>query len=169
MPDTRTIHFIRHAKSSWDFPTLADIDRPLNKRGLKTAPAMAEHIINYCPLTHVYCSPAARAQATIELIAKALPQKCIEWKTDETLYTFSSATLISWCQQIDTALNEVIIVGHNPAITDAVNLLSGANIDNVPTCGYVKMSTSKEIDWHSIAKGDFEIDCFLTPKKVLQR
>lgn len=38
----KTLILLRHAKSSWDFPDLSDHDRPLNNRGKKDAPLMAE-------------------------------------------------------------------------------------------------------------------------------
>ena len=37
---TRTLILTRHAKSSWDAPVASDHDRPLNKRGRKSAPAI---------------------------------------------------------------------------------------------------------------------------------
>ena len=37
---------IRHAKSDWGNPGLDDFDRPLNERGKKDAPVMAQRLRN---------------------------------------------------------------------------------------------------------------------------
>lgn len=38
----KKLYLIRHAKSSWKDISLDDLDRPLNKRGQKDAPFMAQ-------------------------------------------------------------------------------------------------------------------------------
>ncbi|MEL6556492.1 MAG: histidine phosphatase family protein, partial [Cyanobacteria bacterium J06621_11] len=63
----KKLHFIRHAKSSWRNAYLADIDRPLNERGVRSCQVMAAQIVKAgCPLDNIFCSPAVRAQSTIE-------------------------------------------------------------------------------------------------------
>ena len=46
MPYMKYLLLIRHAKSSWDSPTLKDHDRPLNERGNKEAPMMAQRLLD---------------------------------------------------------------------------------------------------------------------------
>ena len=76
----KTLHLIRHAKSSWENPHLGDLERPLNSRGLRSCPLMAPHILaSGCSFKNVYSSPALRARKTIELIAHNLPQQNISW------------------------------------------------------------------------------------------
>lgn len=66
----KRLHLIRHAKSSWSSGSLADIDRPLNQRGLKSCVLMAPQIVKAgCSFEHVFCSPAVRAQSTLENLA----------------------------------------------------------------------------------------------------
>ena len=73
-------HIIRHAKSSWADSTLEDIERPLNKRGLKSCRIMARKIAKTgCLFNNVFCSPAVRAQSTIENISKHLKDLDIRW------------------------------------------------------------------------------------------
>ncbi|MEL7492728.1 MAG: histidine phosphatase family protein, partial [Cyanobacteria bacterium J06554_11] len=114
----KKLHLIRHAKSSWNNSYLADIDRPLNRRGVKACQIMAPQIAKAgCTFETVFCSPAVRAQATIEGIAQALSSQAITWQTDDRLYTFEARALFSWCQALDEVLSEVVVVGHNSAIT----------------------------------------------------
>src|SRR4051812_17083099 len=63
---------IRHAKSSWNDPSQNDIDRPLNKRGHKDAPEMAEHLLDKkIKIDAFLSSPAERAISTCIYFAKA--------------------------------------------------------------------------------------------------
>ena len=69
----KTLYLLRHAKSSWKDPGLADLDRPLNKRGRETAKTMAAYL-RRAKITPdvVLCSTAVRAKQTLEPIAKAI-------------------------------------------------------------------------------------------------
>lgn len=164
----KKIHIIRHAKSSWDHPSLADIDRPLNKRGISTCCFMAPHIAAAgCCFENTFCSPAARAQSTIELISEHLPGTDINWQTDERLYTFDSNDLITWLRSVDESLSEILIIGHNPALTDVCNDLSDSYIDNIPTCGYVQLVAGEDCYWPEISETAFQLSTFLRPKQLL--
>lgn len=136
----KKLHLIRHAKSSWADPSLADKQRPLNKRGQKSCGVMAKLILSVgCHFDHVFCSSAVRAQLTIKLINKNLTGAEIQWQLDDELYTFESDDLLRWCQGLDDVMSEVVIVGHNPALTELCNRLTGCYLDNIPTCGYVQL------------------------------
>ncbi|XOF34763.1 MAG: SixA phosphatase family protein [Candidatus Electrothrix sp. YB6] len=164
----KKIHLIRHAKSSWKDVSLADIDRPLNKRGRKTCRFMAQHIAAVgCCFEHVFCSPAVRAQATIERISRCLNAE-IQWQTAEQLYTFDSRVLFDWCRALDESITKPLIIGHNPAVTDFCNALSNSAVKNVPTCGYVQLAIRKGCRWRDLAEGAAELVVFLRPKKLMK-
>ncbi|TRY31499.1 SixA phosphatase family protein [Aliiglaciecola sp. M165] len=163
----KTIHLIRHAKSSWDNPSLADIDRPLNARGIRACQIMAPHInAAGSVFNNVYCSPAVRAQSTIERIKKHLPDVELRWKTDQRLYSFSESDLIKWCRELEDSVSDVTLIGHNPALTDFCNALSGSEIENIPTCGYVQLIAKREAGWRDITAIPFELKAFLKPKAL---
>ena len=165
----KKIHLIRHAKSSWDNDSLADIDRPLNKRGIRACHFMARHIYNAgCSFDNVFCSPAVRAQSTIELISSNLPDLNIQWKIDRQLYTFDSEDLFKWFKLLDESIQELLIIGHNPALTDFCNKLSNSNIKNIPTCGYVQLATQENFRWQEIPEVSFDLLTFLRPKKLMK-
>ena len=68
----KTLYLLRHAKSSWDDPDLADFDRPLNHRGRTAAPFMGETVSRYgLQPDLVLSSPAVRAKETAALMKKA--------------------------------------------------------------------------------------------------
>jgi phosphohistidine phosphatase len=75
----KTLHLLRHAKSSWKDRGLDDRDRPLSKRCRETARAIAAYLrrAKIAP-DLVICSTAVRARQTLDPIAKAIkPPKVI--------------------------------------------------------------------------------------------
>ena len=69
----KTVFFIRHAKSSWEDPSLRDHDRPLNKRGLRDAPFMSKLLVGKGILADkIVSSPANRAYTTATSFAEAM-------------------------------------------------------------------------------------------------
>ncbi len=161
----KTLHLIRHGKSCWDNPQLADINRPLKRRGIKASKLMAEPIaVAGCDFTHVHCSSATRAQMTIARISAQLADN-IDWHTDERLYTFSHDELLTWFRGIDDVQQNVVVVGHNPALTDLINELTPTSIENLPTCGYAQLRC--DIDsWQQLTAGCAVLATFITPKLV---
>ena len=162
----KTVHLIRHAKSSWSRPHLSDIDRPLNNRGQRACGIMAQPIVDAgCSFEHVFCSVARRAQLTIEGLADALVGQDVEWQLDEELYTFSFHHLLNWVTRLDDAMDNVVVIGHNPAITDFCNGMGNQYIRNVPTCGYVQLVFAGN-KWRDLSQGSGKLVTFLTPKMV---
>lgn len=166
----KSIHLIRHAKSSWEDPSLEDILRPLNARGIKACQIMAGQLISAgCSFEHVFCSAAVRAQSTMCLIAQALPTSEVQWHVDESLYTFDYQRLLSWLSQLSNDLNSVTIIGHNPALTDLLNYLSNTHLSNLPTCAYAQINNPKLFNWQLLKPATFQLDHFITPKTVMSQ
>ncbi len=162
----KKLHLIRHAKSSWADDSLSDKQRPLNKRGQKSCGLMAKPILNAgCKFENVFCSSAIRTQLTIDLISKNLPKHPFEWQLDDDLYTFDMEDLLAWCQKRDNSMQEVVIIGHNPALTDLCNYLSSSMVDNMPTCAYAQLSFEGEC-WQDLAEGSMELMALLKPKML---
>ena len=160
----KTIHLIRHAKSSWDSAGLSDVERPLNSRGEKACLTMAPKILEAgCTFDTVHCSIATRAQMTIQGIADALPDREISWVTQERLYTFNGQDLLDYCRDLDDALESIVLVGHNPAMTAFTNGMGDQTIDNLPTCGYVQIKLPTH-SWSAIAPNTGDTKTILTPK-----
>lgn len=161
----KTIHLLRHAKSDWSDTALTDIDRPLNARGIRSAKLMAIKLVEAgCHFEAIFCSPALRAQSTIQRISEQLPDMNIQLKTDKSLYTFDAAELFSWFQALDDSLSDVLIIGHNPALTDFCYALSDRDIQNIPTCAYVQLKATQPCLWSKIAQTPFTITSFIKPK-----
>lgn len=161
----KVVNLLRHAKSTLANPQCEDIDRPLNERGQQACIAMAPEILaSACKLNYVVCSPATRAQETIAGIKNALPadQPVLEWQTIESLYTFDWRCLLECIQALDKHHDEVLVVGHNPAVTELCNTLTDGQIDNVPTCAYARIEFD-ETSWAAIGATEGRLTGFSHP------
>jgi phosphohistidine phosphatase len=118
---------LRHAKSSWDDPALADFDRPLAPRGRKAAERIGRELAarNWLPQPALV-SPAARTRETWELVAAALPGS-VSADFPDTLYDAAAEDVLSEIQRTPKAVKTLLILGHNPGLEDLARRLVGAN------------------------------------------
>ena len=161
----KTLYVIRHAKSSWDDPTLSDFDRPLDKRGEKDAPEMGKRLKHrQVSPDLLLSSPANRALTTCHVIAEEIGYAKSKIKTDRNLYNAEDAEILRIIQTLDNKYNCAFIFGHNPGLTDFVNLLADADIDNIPTCGVVACALNIS-SWDEATKKKATVTFFDYPKK----
>ena len=166
MAEYKTLILVRHAKSSWKDTTLNDIQRPLNKRGNKDAPKMGEYMDKHNIQPEViFSSPGLRALTTARLISVKIGIKPSDIIVDDNIYTFNSEDLLNVIKTLKNKYEKVMIVAHNPAITDLVNYLAGSKIDNIPTCGVVVLKFPID-SWKKVSKNKARIDSFDYPKKL---
>ncbi len=132
---TKTLYIARHAKSSWDDPTLSDFDRPLNARGMRDAPRMAKLLAeeNVAPQI-IVSSPAKRARTTAEIYQEDIGGELV---FDERIYEASEMTLRYLVDEYLDKYDAVMIVGHNPGLTALADRLSDADIYNLPTASII--------------------------------
>jgi phosphohistidine phosphatase len=146
----KTLFLIRHAKSSWNNANLTDFERGLNDRGLRDAPFMADLLKkNGVKPDLMFVSTAKRTRLTAEYFVKSLGIEDTNLIFEETIYEAAPRTILSLIQGIDERKSIVLLVGHNPAMTDVANFFSKKFIDNVPTCGILKIEAAID-NW-----GDF--------------
>ena len=148
----KNLTLIRHGKSSWDAP-LNDKERPLARRGIQDAHLVANHAVNFIPNTNlIWTSTAKRASETAVIFAQILswPVESIQFKDD--LYTFDAFKLENIIKSCSDDYENVILFGHNEAITEFVNKFGDIFIDNVPTAGFVSISFPQET-WSQIKAG----------------
>ena len=110
----KTLLLLRHVKSSWKDPSLTDHDRPLNKRGRKTAPRMGRlmHETGLCP-DLILCSTATRARETLQLMLTEL-SKNVPVTFRAELYHCDVAQLLGVLREVAEPAASVLVVGHNP-------------------------------------------------------
>ncbi len=160
----KTLYFVRHAKSSWKNPRLEDFDRPLNGRGKRDAPFMAKRLKRFKVKPDlILSSPALRAKKTAQAIAKSLDLKVTY---EPRLYEASVETYLQILQELDDLLEKVIIVGHNPEITQTCEILSDTILGNIPTCGIVGIECDVQ-SFKELEEGSGRVLFFDYPKKHL--
>jgi phosphohistidine phosphatase len=131
----KSILFIRHAKSSWSSPTLADFDRPLNDRGQKDAPAMAKKLLEKNVAIDAFVtSTALRAVTTAKHFMEAFKAKKEGLIELADLYHAYPPSFFDVIKKLDDNLATVAIFAHNPGITEMVNRMNVARVDDMPTC-----------------------------------
>jgi len=162
---SKLLTVIRHAKSGSSGPGTDDFDRPLNRRGRRDAPEMGRRIAEWPdPPSLFVASPARRAAETAEAIAARLePAPEIAW--DRALYLAAADTLLDTVFGLDPGHAHAALLGHNPGITDFVNRLANADIENVPTCGVVRLEFTID-DWRRAQPGRARLIDFDYPKRA---
>jgi len=163
----KSIFLLRHAKSSWSNPGLEDQHRPLNKRGKRDAPLMGERLkARNEDLDIILTSPALRAITTAELFADAcgFPAEKIVHESD--LYFSGARSLQSIIINQDDQYRALMLVFHNPDITEFANSIDATNqIYNMPTCGIVKLVSDIYL-WRDWSRSNTEFEYFDYPKKL---
>lgn len=132
----KRLTLVRHAKSSWKNAALADIDRPLSGRGKRDAPRMGVFLAEQGLRPDIILSsPARRARKTARLLARQLSDIEKSFLSDPALYEAGADMLLQRVRAFDETWQHILLVGHNPGLTDFANLLTAAGIENIPTCG----------------------------------
>jgi phosphohistidine phosphatase len=141
---------LRHAKSSWDDPSLADHERPLARRGHRAAESMAEHLRSSVPHPDlVLCSSALRTRETLDRMSKAFGDA--EVVVDDDLYGATEELLLERLRGVADRFETVAIIGHNPAVHDLAIALAVLAFDE---------------PWRELAPGDGRLEAFVTPKDL---
>jgi phosphohistidine phosphatase len=147
----KTLYVVRHAKASLKDPDISDLERPLLEKGKKRT----KRIIDFLTLHRVkpdiiLTSPARRAMETAQYLAKGL--SCSENIIKKLTYFYSidERALLNEFLDFPDKYKKVMIVGHNPAITNFVNFFSKKKLDSLPTssvaCLKFKMEKWEEIE-----------------------
>ncbi len=163
----KRLTLLRHAKSSWDDVRLDDHDRPLSKRGLRDAPRMGERLARHgLEPDLLLTSSARRARQTAELIEPAFRHARAQLVIEPAIYLASPGDLLAMLAAVDDAIDELILIGHNPGLTVLANmLLPELALDNLPTAGAVAVDCDTP-GWSTIDSAAFRLRFHDYPKKV---
>lgn len=149
----KRITLVRHAKSSWEFDVI-DHERPLNSRGLNDADLVSKSLkSNNIKIESVLSSDSVRTKSTLDFFIKNLKIDNEIVMFSHKLYDFSGENLIEVIKSVDDSINNLMLFGHNHAITHFVNSYGNSYIDNVPTCGVVFIEFDIE-NWKNLMPGE---------------
>ncbi len=163
----KQIFFLRHAKSSWDDPSLADFDRPLNRRGLEAAAFIGELMAERGIRPEmIVTSPAKRALETALLVKESsgINSRLL---VDENIYEASPITLRNAASRLPDDISNVLLVGHNPGLEGIIRYLTG-ELEPMPTAALASITLSIT-SWQMVDAGTGSLDFVLRPKDEMRR
>jgi phosphohistidine phosphatase len=166
----KTLYLLRHAKSSWQDPALADHDRPLASRGRRASRAIADHLgrQRIAP-TLVLCSSSARTRETLERLSAGLGDE-IDVRIEEDLYTASASDLLDRLHEVDTRADSVMLISHEPAIRELALILAGSGLhlerlrEKFPTAALATLTFQGS--WGELTPGAAELVAFVKPREL---
>jgi phosphohistidine phosphatase len=159
----KKISIIRHGKSLKS-AYVSDKERPLIERGVADANLVSNHIkSNLEPHYTIISSTAKRAADTALIFATNLGYNPEDIIYMDELYTFDDRKFEQVIRNLDDSLHHILVIGHNPALTDFANNISNGFFENIPTSGLVEIEFSQE-EWLNVKKG--KVNHFVFAKKL---
>src|SRR4051812_42665146 len=160
MSEMKRVLLLRHAKSSWDDPSLDDHARPLSGRGRRAAKAMARHLrAQGLQPRLVLCSTAKRTRETLVRIEPALGRH--EVRAERELYGASAEALLARLQRLPDKVDSVLVIGHNPGLQELALALAaaGETRDRVAEKFPTAALSTLEFDggWHELGPGGAQL------------
>lgn len=166
----KTLYLLRHLKSSWDDPALADHDRPLAKRGRGAARRLAAYLRTAEARPDlVVCSTATRARETFIRVAEGLGSgPLVEYRRD--LYLAEADDMVGLLKRLDDNVGSVMLIGHNPGLEQLAALLAAAGdsaarqrmATKYPTGGLAVIELAIR-RWRELKPGCGRLEEFVTP------
>lgn len=162
----KTLYLVRHAKSSWDDMSLQDYERPLLDKGKKRTQKVAEFLeLKGVKPDLIVSSQAVRAYETAKILARKLNYPKEDIRIDTQLYFSGQQAMENVIFGVDDTVNEVMLVGHNPDMTNFANNFLEDKVDYLPTSAVVclKFDTKK---WDQVFLCKREVVFVIAPKTL---
>jgi len=158
----KKIYIVRHAKTSWKVG-VEDFDRTLKKRGKINAPFIADKLKSRgVKVDQIIASSAKRTTKTAKIFAEQLGIDSSQIGFTQELYLASPKTILKIIQSTSDEVDELMIVAHNPGVTQSVNFLAKEHFENIPTSGTACILF--DIDTWKEVKNNGTLGFFIYPK-----
>ncbi len=132
----KSLYLVRHSKSSWKEEGMADMDRPLNKRGTDDAHLMGQVLAaRGVQPALIVSSPAARAVCTALILAGELGYAPSAIRIEESLYKQPSPDWLGVIRTLPDDAGCVMVIGHDPSASETLSRLAGSRLESLPTTG----------------------------------
>jgi phosphohistidine phosphatase len=168
----RTLHLLRHAKSSWDDATIPDHDRPLAPRGARAARRIAAHL----PSAGIHpalllCSSARRSLETLDALRPALGRTA-EVSIEPELYGADAWEILERLRTVDAQIPQILVIAHNPGLQDLAIELSGEGDAALLNQLRTKFPTGAlatldfHVGWAELGPGHAHLTHLVTPREL---
>ncbi len=162
----RNLILIRHTKSSWAEPGMRDFDRPIKNDRTEDAEDMARQLNKLCLQPDlILCSPALRTKQTAEHFCNHLPYDYNKILFDMRLYESSAEDYLQVIRETDNKIETLVVIGHNPSITDFANLFLKNKLEDMPTTAVAWLQLENDT-WEIGGTSAGKLKHFLTPKTI---
>jgi phosphohistidine phosphatase len=157
---------VRHAKAIAEHRhDQRDFDRPLADRGSADAIHMGRRFaVRAARPDLMVSSTAMRALQTAQAIADAIGRTTASIVTRDDLYLASARTLLEIVRETEASVVHLLLVGHNPGMSDLWGRLSNERAPSLPTCGIVRLELPRG-SWRDTADGDAILLDFDHPRR----
>lgn len=144
----KTLLILRHGKSSWKNAELADHDRPLKKRGKRDAGKIGD-LMRYEGLEPdiILTSTAKRAADTAKIVADTTGFDG-EIRSHRTIYHGDILDYLELINSLESEINTVLIVGHNPGLEEFLSDLID-EVEWMPTGTLAQVALAID-DWGNL-------------------
>lgn len=158
----KSIIFLRHGKAAQPLVGQRDFERPLVEKGIDEVQNIAERLIKRnLNIDMIFSSPARRTQQTAQIVSEKIKSATIEYNSD--IYESSINTMIQLIHKLPINKDHILIVGHNPCLTEIMSKISNSYIDNLPTSGIYQLSFETKT-WDNIGEVKGKLDWIDYPK-----
>jgi phosphohistidine phosphatase len=163
----KSIYLIRHSKSSWETYGGSDFDRTLTQEGHQIAEHMATFLKNQgIQPDLLISSPAIRTLTTCKHFATALDILPTTIKTVLSIYNATRQDLMEVIQSIDNQFDTVLLVCHNPSVSDVLDLFIADFVPEVTTCGIAHFTLNSH-SWSDFNVRNAEFKALWEPQNIL--
>ena len=168
----RRLMLLRHAKSDWP-EGVADLERPLARRGRIEAPAIGGFMAREALRPDLaLVSPATRTRETWTLVSTALPES-VRHKIDAELYMTTAEALIERVRATDAGVRTLLVLGHNPGLEDLARMLAGKGdetarkrlMTSFPTSALAIIDFPSD-DWTDVQEQAGTLALYVTPQSL---
>jgi len=161
----KNLFLLRHAKSGWEDPQIADFYRPLSKRGVSNALLLSNYILkNGITFDLVLSSPSERTQAILDL-ALAERSNLLNIRLDQSIYCGEATTLLNLIKLQDDSQENILLIGHNPGLQMLAESLIHQRVERLGTCSFLKLSNFDS--WKDLDSNILDLKFFITPKDLI--
>jgi phosphohistidine phosphatase len=131
----KQIYLLRHADSDWSNLNQHDFYRSLSKKGIQEASKLSNFFKNQTiSVDKVFCSSSERTKQTFDMCSDGLGYPITNATYLDRLYLAGAHEIISLIKELRESTSSILIIGHNPAMLDLVNIFSNSKINNYPSC-----------------------------------
>jgi phosphohistidine phosphatase len=161
----KTVIFFRHGKSDWTAHSESDHERPLAERGKKAAQLMGVFLARAEEIPDsAVTSSARRAVKTFQRAARSGNWRCASRITDR-LYECTPSDILEEIRQESDATGILLIVGHEPVLSESISLLAGRVQLRFPTAAMARVDFPVA-RWSQVDCGQGRLMWLLTPSLI---